>query len=185
MVIEIEADAHTLEIQKNELETFVKRYRKAVLPYEIGDIIATITNVLPTSITVEELAQDSEHAGQYDVVTCLEMLEHVPDPAAVVRACATLAKPGGHIFFSTINRNPKAYAFAILGAEYVLRLLPRGTHDYRKFIRPSELSAWCRATGLRVREQCGLTYNPVTKAYKLGRDVDVNYLMHARDTRED
>lgn len=127
--------------------------------------------------SAEEMAH--AHPGEFDIVTCLEMLEHVPDPAAVVRACATLAKPGGHIFFSTINRNPKAYAFAILGAEYVLRLLPRGTHDYRKFIRPSELSAWCRATGLRVREQCGLTYNPVTKHYRLApRDVSVNYMMH-------
>jgi len=129
--------------------------------------------------TIEELARDPEHAGQYDVVTCLEMLEHVPDPAAVVRACATLVRPGGHVFFSTINRNSKAYAFAIIGADYVLSLLPRGTHDYRKFIRPSELSNWCRATGLRVREQSGLTYNPLTRTYRLApRDVSVNYMMH-------
>ena len=134
-------------------------------------------NVTYRQASAEEMAH--AHPGEFDIVTCLEMLEHVPDPAAVVRACATLAKPGGHIFFSTINRNPKAYAFAILGAEYVLRLLPRGTHDYRKFIRPSELSGWCRATGLRVREQCGLTYNPVTKHYRLApSDVSVNYMMH-------
>ncbi|WP_136067684.1 bifunctional 2-polyprenyl-6-hydroxyphenol methylase/3-demethylubiquinol 3-O-methyltransferase UbiG [Modicisalibacter radicis] len=128
-------------------------------------------------VSAEEMA--AEHPGEYDIVTCLEMLEHVPDPAAVVRACATLVRPGGHVFFSTINRNPKAYAFAIIGAEYVLSLLPRGTHDYRKFIRPSELSNWCRATGLRVREQSGLTYNPLTRTYRLApRDVSVNYLMH-------
>ncbi|MDW5375540.1 bifunctional 2-polyprenyl-6-hydroxyphenol methylase/3-demethylubiquinol 3-O-methyltransferase UbiG [Halomonas sp. HP20-15] len=128
-------------------------------------------------ISAEEMA--AEQPGEYDVVTCLEMLEHVPDPAAVVRACATLVRPGGHVFFSTINRNPKAYAFAIIGAEYVLSLLPRGTHDYRKFIRPSELSNWCRATGLRVREQSGLTYNPLTRTYRLApRDVSVNYMMH-------
>ncbi|WP_043525977.1 bifunctional 2-polyprenyl-6-hydroxyphenol methylase/3-demethylubiquinol 3-O-methyltransferase UbiG [Litchfieldella xinjiangensis] len=129
--------------------------------------------------SAEEMA--AAHPGEYDVVTCLEMLEHVPDPQAVVRACAALVKPGGHIFFSTINRNPKAYVFAILGAEYVLRLLPRGTHDYEKFIRPSELSAWCRATGLKVGEQTGLVYNPVTRHYRLNsRDVSVNYMMHCR-----
>lgn len=127
--------------------------------------------------SAEEMAQ--EHPGEFDVVTCLEMLEHVPDPAAVVRACATLVKPGGHVFFSTINRNPKAYAYAVIGAEYVLGLLPRGTHEYRKFIRPSELSGWSRKTGLRIREQSGLSYNPVTRQYRLSpRDVSVNYLMH-------
>ncbi|MHB0775508.1 bifunctional 2-polyprenyl-6-hydroxyphenol methylase/3-demethylubiquinol 3-O-methyltransferase UbiG [Halomonas sp. WWR20] len=131
--------------------------------------------------SAEEMA--AAHPGEYDVVTCLEMLEHVPDPAAVIRACTTLVKPGGHVFFSTINRNPKAYAFAILGAEYVLQLLPKGTHEYRKFIRPSELASWCRESGLRVREQTGLTYNPVTRRYRLtGRDVSVNYMMHC--TRE-
>jgi 2-polyprenyl-6-hydroxyphenyl methylase/3-demethylubiquinone-9 3-methyltransferase len=124
-------------------------------------------------------AMAASHPGEFDVVTCLEMLEHVPDPAAIIRACATLVKPGGHVFFSTINRNPKSYAFAILGAEYVLGLLPRGTHDYQKFIRPSELSNWCRATGLQVRKQTGLTYNPVTRHYRLNAwDVSVNYMMH-------
>ncbi|GAB3336610.1 MULTISPECIES: bifunctional 2-polyprenyl-6-hydroxyphenol methylase/3-demethylubiquinol 3-O-methyltransferase UbiG [Chromohalobacter] len=128
-------------------------------------------------ISAEEMA--AQHPGEFDVVTCLEMLEHVPDPAAVVRACATLVKPGGHLFFSTINRNPKAYMFAILGAEYVLQLLPRGTHTYNKFIRPAELSAWCRDASLRVRRQTGLTYNPVTKRYRLvANDVSVNYMMH-------
>ncbi|MCK0745050.1 bifunctional 2-polyprenyl-6-hydroxyphenol methylase/3-demethylubiquinol 3-O-methyltransferase UbiG [Chromohalobacter nigrandesensis] len=128
-------------------------------------------------ISAEEMA--AQHPGEFDVVTCLEMLEHVPDPAAIVRACATLVKPGGHLFFSTINRNPKAYMFAILGAEYVLQLLPRGTHSYDKFIRPAELSSWCRDAGLRVRRQTGLTYNPVTKRYRLvANDVSVNYMMH-------
>ncbi|WP_048306530.1 bifunctional 2-polyprenyl-6-hydroxyphenol methylase/3-demethylubiquinol 3-O-methyltransferase UbiG [Halomonas sp. PR-M31] len=137
----------------------------------------TGANVEYRQASAEEMAD--ARAGEFDVVTCLEMLEHVPDPAAVVRACATLVKPGGHVFFSTINRNPKAYAFAILGAEYFLGLLPKGTHEYRKFIRPSELSSWCRATGLRVREQTGLTYNPVTHHYRLNvRDVSVNYMMH-------
>ncbi|MCW9010251.1 bifunctional 2-polyprenyl-6-hydroxyphenol methylase/3-demethylubiquinol 3-O-methyltransferase UbiG, partial [Marinobacter sp.] len=135
--------------------------------------------------TIEELARDPEHAGQYDVVTCLEMLEHVPDPASVIRACASMLKPGGHLFVSTINRNPKSFLFAIVGAEYVLNLLPKGTHEWKKFIRPSEMSDHLRHAGLEVRELTGMTYNPITRVYKLGRDVDVNYLMHARDTRED
>ena len=126
-------------------------------------------------ITAEALAQ--ERPEQFDVVTCLEMLEHVPDPASIIRACHTLVKPGGQVFFSTINRNPKAYALAIIGAEYVLKMLPRGTHDYRKFIRPSELGAWSREAGLAVRDIIGLTYNPLTKDYKLSPDVDVNYMV--------
>ncbi|CUR45648.1 3-demethylubiquinone-9 3-methyltransferase [Alloalcanivorax xenomutans] len=121
----------------------------------------------------------AERAGQYDVVTCLEMLEHVPDPSSVIRACSALVKPGGQVFFSTINRNPKSFLFAIVGAEYVLRLLPRGTHEYAKLIRPSELAAWSRDAGLDVRDTTGMTYNPVTQVYKLNRDVSVNYLMHA------
>ncbi|TBW09754.1 bifunctional 2-polyprenyl-6-hydroxyphenol methylase/3-demethylubiquinol 3-O-methyltransferase UbiG [Azotobacter chroococcum subsp. isscasi] len=125
--------------------------------------------------TVEALA--AEMPGQFDVVTCLEMLEHVPDPASVIHACHTLVKPGGQVFFSTINRNPKAYLLAIVGAEYLLKLLPRGTHDFRKFIRPSELGAWCRASGLAVEDIVGLTYNPLTRHYKLGTDVDVNYMI--------
>ncbi len=131
-------------------------------------------------ITAEALA--AEQPGQYDVVTCLEMLEHVPDPASVICACHALVKPGGQVFFSTINRNPKAYALAIVGAEYVLQLLPRGTHDYRKFIRPSELGAWCRETGLAMNDIVGLTYNPLTKQYKLTDDADVNYMVQT--TRE-
>ena len=134
-------------------------------------------NVEYLNIAAEEIAE--ERAGQYDVVTCLEMLEHVPDPAAVVAACAKLAKPGGQLFFSTINRNPKAFLFAIVGAEYVLRLLPRGTHEYTKLIRPSELAQWCRDAGLEVRDTCGMVYNPLTQVYRLNRDVSVNYLMHA------
>jgi 2-polyprenyl-6-hydroxyphenyl methylase / 3-demethylubiquinone-9 3-methyltransferase len=134
-------------------------------------------------ISVEALA--GEAAGEFDVVTCLEMLEHVPDPASVVRACAALVKPGGQVFFSTLNRNPKAYALAILGAEYVLRLLPRGTHDYAKFIRPAELASWCREAGLEVQEQSGLTYNPLTRRYRLHpTDVSVNYLMHCQREME-
>ena len=125
--------------------------------------------------TVEALA--AVMPGQFDVVTCLEMLEHVPDPASVIHACHTLVKPGGQVFFSTINRNPKAYLLAIVGAEYLLKLLPRGTHDFRKFIRPSELGAWCRASGLAVEGIVGLTYNPLTRHYKLGTDVDVNYMI--------
>ncbi|TFH86136.1 bifunctional 2-polyprenyl-6-hydroxyphenol methylase/3-demethylubiquinol 3-O-methyltransferase UbiG [Billgrantia azerbaijanica] len=123
----------------------------------------------------------AEQPGEFDVVTCLEMLEHVPDPGSVIRACATLVKPGGHVFFSTLNRNPKAYALAVLGAEYLLRMLPRGTHDYAKFIRPSELAGWCREAGIEVREQSGLVYNPLTRQYRLSaHDVSVNYLMHCR-----
>ena len=131
-------------------------------------------------ITAEALA--AEQPAQYDVVTCLEMLEHVPDPASVIRACHALVKPGGQVFFSTINRNPKAYALAIVGAEYLLQLRPRGTHDYRKFIRPSELGAWCRETGLAMNDIVGLTYNPLTKQYKLTDDADVNYMVQT--TRE-
>ncbi|MCB1922184.1 MAG: bifunctional 2-polyprenyl-6-hydroxyphenol methylase/3-demethylubiquinol 3-O-methyltransferase UbiG [Gammaproteobacteria bacterium] len=127
-------------------------------------------------IAAEALAAESPAA--FDVVTCMEMLEHVPDPASVIRACAALVKPGGHVFFSTINRNPKAYLFAIVGAEYVLRMLPKGTHDYAKFIRPSELSRWIREAQLDMRDITGLTYNPLTGTYRLDpRDVDVNYMV--------
>ncbi len=126
-------------------------------------------------IAAEELA--AREAGQYDVVTCMEMLEHVPDPAAIVKACATLVKPGGHVFFSTLNRNPKSYLFAILGAEYILRLLPRGTHDYAKFITPAELSQHSRNAGLQVDALKGMSYNPITKIYSLNQDTSVNYLI--------
>lgn len=124
--------------------------------------------------TAEELAK-SEPAS-FDVLACLEMLEHVPDPASVIAACADLVRPGGKVFFSTINRNPKSYLFAIIGAEYLLHLLPKGTHDYRKFIRPSELERWARNRGLQIEDITGMTYNPLTGTYRLGDDVDVNYL---------
>jgi len=126
--------------------------------------------------TAEELA--AERAGQYDVVTCMEMLEHVPDPAAVIAACAQLVKPGGHVFFSTINRNPKSWLFAIVGAEHVLRLLPKGTHEYAKFIRPSELAGWVRDAGLDLTDMTGMHFNPLSGRYWLGPGVDVNYVMH-------
>ena len=132
-------------------------------------------NVEYRQVTAEDLAE--EMPGQFDVVTCLEMLEHVPDPSSVIRACYKMVKPGGQVFFSTINRNPKSYLFAILGAEYILKLIPRGTHDFKKFIRPSELGAWSRQAGLSVKDIIGLTYNPLTKHYKLAADVDVNYMI--------
>jgi 2-polyprenyl-6-hydroxyphenyl methylase/3-demethylubiquinone-9 3-methyltransferase len=130
--------------------------------------------------SVEDYA--ASHAGKFDLVTCMELLEHVPQPAPMVTACARLVRPGGQVFFSTINRNPKSYLFAVIGAEYVLRLLPKGTHDYLRFIKPSELSRWSRAAGLRADELVGMTYNPVTRRYRLGRDCDVNYLL--RTTRD-
>jgi 2-polyprenyl-6-hydroxyphenyl methylase/3-demethylubiquinone-9 3-methyltransferase len=131
-------------------------------------------------VSAEEIAR--ERAAEFDVVTCLEMLEHVPDPSSVVKACMQLVKPGGQVFFSTINRNPKSWLFAIVGAEYILNLLPRGTHEYLKFIRPSELDRMCRAAGLTVREITGMHYNPLTHSYTLGPGVDVNYLMMATRT---
>ena len=129
--------------------------------------------------TAEDFAQS--HGEQFDIVTCLEMLEHVPDPSSVVRACAAMTKPGGTLFFSTINRNPKAYLLAIIGVEYVLRMLPKGTHEYGKFIRPAELGKWIREAGLELDQMTGLTYNPLTKTYRLTEtDVDVNYMICAR-----
>ncbi|MFC7367904.1 bifunctional 2-polyprenyl-6-hydroxyphenol methylase/3-demethylubiquinol 3-O-methyltransferase UbiG [Vreelandella zhaodongensis] len=134
-------------------------------------------------VSVEALA--AEQPGHYDVVTCMEMLEHVPDPASVIRACSALVRPGGYVFFSTLNRTPKSYAFAILGAEYVLRLLPRGTHDYAKFIRPSEMANWARNADLEIHEQTGLTYNPLTRRYRLvADDVSVNYMMYCRKVNQ-
>ena len=128
-------------------------------------------------VSAEEIA--AREPATYDVVTCLEMLEHVPEPHRIVNACAQLVKPGGDVFFSTINRNPKSYLFAIIGAEYVLNLLPRGTHDYKKLIRPSELDNWIRQTTLSTQEIIGMSYNPLSKKYWLSDNVDVNYLIHA------
>ena len=136
------------------------------------------TDVEYLQSTAEDLA--AERAGRYDVVTCLEMLEHVPSPASIISACCALVKPGGDIFFSTINRNPKSFLFAIIGAEYVLNMLPKGTHEYEKLIRPSELESWARKVGLKLTGTIGMHYNPFTKEYSLGPNVDVNYLMHFR-----
>jgi 2-polyprenyl-6-hydroxyphenyl methylase/3-demethylubiquinone-9 3-methyltransferase len=128
-------------------------------------------------ISAEALA--AEQAAQFDVVTCLEMLEHVPDPASTVAACARLVKPGGQVFLSTLNRNPKAYLFAVIGAEYILNLLPKGTHDYAKFLRPAELARFMRQAGLEVKEIIGMSYNPLTRNYRLGNDTSINYLVRA------
>jgi 2-polyprenyl-6-hydroxyphenyl methylase/3-demethylubiquinone-9 3-methyltransferase len=139
--------------------------------------LETKTKVNYQLISVEELAQ--QQPDSFDVVTCMEMLEHVPDPASIVAACARLLKPGGQVFFSTINRNPKAYLFAVIAAEYVLNMLPRGTHEYEKFIKPSEISSWVRNADLSVESLKGMSYNPLSKLYSLGNDVAVNYILHA------
>lgn len=129
-------------------------------------------------VSAEDMAR--EQPGAFDVVTCMEMLEHVPDPASVVKACSTLVKPGGWVFFSTINRNPKSFLFAIVGAEYVLNMLPKGTHEYAKLIRPSELGSYCRAAGLELQQTRGMAYNPLTQRYWLNEDTSVNYLFATR-----
>jgi 2-polyprenyl-6-hydroxyphenyl methylase/3-demethylubiquinone-9 3-methyltransferase len=139
-------------------------------------------HTLESGVQVEYEAASAEsfaetHAGEFDLVTCMELLEHVPEPASTVAACARLVKPGGRVIFSTINRNPKAYLFAVIGAEYVLKLLPKGTHDYARFIKPSELTRWCREAGLQPLEMTGMTYHPLTRKYRLGRDCDVNYML--------
>ncbi|MGB0447079.1 MAG: bifunctional 2-polyprenyl-6-hydroxyphenol methylase/3-demethylubiquinol 3-O-methyltransferase UbiG [Pseudomonadales bacterium] len=149
-------------------------------PLKVAQLHALESGVDVTyrQITAEQLAE--EEAGQYDVVTCLEMLEHVPDPSLVIAACAKLLKPGGQVFFSTINRNPKSFLFAIIGAEYVLNILPKGTHEHSKFIKPSELHDYMRVADLHSHDMTGLTYNPLTKIYKLNpKDVDVNYMVYA------
>ena len=141
-------------------------------------LLESSLNITYEKISAEDYA--AGHAGEFDVVTCMELLEHVPEPATMVAACARLARPGGFVFFSTINRNPKSYLFAVIGAEYVLKLLPKGTHDYLRFIKPSELSRWSRTSGLAPEELIGMTYNPFTQRYSLGRDCDVNYLLRCR-----
>lgn len=132
--------------------------------------------------TVEEFAAklSSQESDRYDVVTCMEMLEHVPDPASIIKACQRLVKPDGHVFFSTVNRNVKSYAMAIIGAEYIMRLLPKGTHDFKKFIRPAELDQWIRSAQLKTQHISGMTYNPLTGYCALSDDIDINYLLHAR-----
>lgn len=147
---------------------------KALKVAQLHAMEAQTANVTYREISAEALAQEAP--GRFDMVTCMEMLEHVPDPASIVRACATLVKPGGWVFFSTLNRNPKSFLLAIVGAEYVLNMLPRGTHEYAKMVRPSELSAHCRAAGLDLRQTKGMSYNPLTKRYWLNSDTSVNYL---------
>ena len=150
-------------------------------PLAVGNLhkLESCLDINYVKATAEDYAED--YAGAFDTVTCLEMLEHVPDPSSVVTACAKMTKPGGTIFFSTINRNPKSYLLAVIGGEYILRMLPKGTHEYAKFIRPSELGEWIRNAGLEMTHMTGLVYNPITKTYRLNkRDVDVNYMICAR-----
>ncbi len=161
--------------QKGATVTGIDLGEKALKVAQLHSLESGI-NVNYRLIAVEQLAKEAP--ASFDVVTCLEMLEHVPDPASVVQACAQLVKPGGHVFFSTINRNPKAYLFAVVGAEYVLNMLPRGTHDYAKFLKPSELAGFVRNSDLTLKHQVGMSYNPITKHYWLDNDVSVNYMMH-------
>ena len=151
---------------------------KALKVAQLHALEAQTQGVEYREISAEALA--AEHPGSFDMVTCMEMLEHVPDPASVVRACSTLVKPGGHVFFSTINRNAKAFLFAIVGAEYLLNMLPRGTHEYAKLLKPSELASYCRTAGLQLEELKGMQYNPLTRHYWLSADTSVNYLMASR-----
>ncbi len=152
----------------------------SVKPLRVAELHALESGVKVDYREVSAEALASEKPAHFDVVTCMEMLEHVPDPAQTMAACATLVKPGGWVFASTINRNPKAFLLAIVGAEYVLNLLPRGTHEYEKFIKPSELARYARDAGLDIAEVLGLTYNPLTRRFKLGQDTDVNYMMALR-----
>lgn len=151
---------------------------KALRVASLHALEANTPSVQYREVSAEALAAESPSV--FDVVTCMEMLEHVPDPLSVVSACAALVKPGGWLFFSTINRNPKSFLFAIVGAEYVLKLLPKGTHEYAKFIKPSELAGYCREAGLDVNESCGLEYNPLTRRYWLSGDTSVNYMLACR-----
>lgn len=151
---------------------------KSLKVAQLHALEAETPNVQYREVSAEALA--AEQPGQFDVVTCMEMLEHVPDPSSIVRACATLVKPGGWVFFSTLNRNPKSFLFAIVGAEYVLNLLPKGTHEYAKFIKPSELAGHCRQAGLDVQGSKGMEYNPLTRRYWLSNDTSVNYALATR-----
>ena len=160
--------AHVTGIDAAEDPLIVARLHRAESNAEI-DYIQVLT---------EDYAR--EHGPSFDVITCLELLEHVPDPQSIIESCARLVRPGGHLFFSTINRNPKSYLFSIIGAEYLLKLLPQGTHEYARFIQPAELAGWARGCELRICDITGLTYNPLSGSYALGKDIDVNYLVHAR-----
>lgn len=151
---------------------------KALKVAQLHALEAGTPNLQYREVSAEALAQ--EQPAYYDVVTCMEMLEHVPDPASIVRACATLVKPGGWVFFSTLNRNPKSFLFAVVGAEYVLKMLPKGTHDYAKMVKPSELASFCRGAGLTLQRSSGMAYNPLTKRYWLNQDTSVNYLFATR-----
>ena len=151
---------------------------KALKVAQLHAMEAGTPNIAYREISAEAMAQEA--SGSFDTVTCMEMLEHVPDPSSVVRACAQLVKPGGWVFFSTLNRNPKSFLMAIVGAEYVLNLLPKGTHEYAKFIRPSELALHCRLAGLEVLHSRGMSYNPITRRYWLNQDTSVNYLIATR-----
>jgi 2-polyprenyl-6-hydroxyphenyl methylase/3-demethylubiquinone-9 3-methyltransferase len=155
---------------------------KALRVAQLHALEAQTVGVTYREISAEGLA--AEQAGSFDTVTCMEMLEHVPDPASVVRACASLVKPGGWVYFSTLNRSPKSFLFAIVGAEYLLNLLPRGTHDYAKLIRPSELATYCRAAGLELQHTRGMAYNPLTRRTRLNDDASVNYLFATRKPLE-
>ncbi len=150
------------------------------LPLEIAHLHALEAGLTIDYQQTTAEAMAANHPAEFDAVTCMEMLEHVPDPQAIIEACAQMVKPGGDVYFSTLNRNPKAWLLAIVGAEYIANMLPKGTHDYRRFIKPSELARACREAGLTVSAIAGISYNPLTRKYALTRDVDVNYLMHCR-----
>ena len=165
-------------VRKGAQVTGIDLSTKALKVAQLHAMEAGVANLTYREVAAEALAEQQPQA--FDVVTCMEMLEHVPDPASVVRACATLARPGGWVFFSTLNRNPKAFLMAIVGAEYMLNLLPRGTHEYGKFLRPSELARFAREAGLDLAAQRGMTYNPLTRRYALADDTSVNYLMACR-----
>jgi 2-polyprenyl-6-hydroxyphenyl methylase/3-demethylubiquinone-9 3-methyltransferase len=164
--------------RKGALVTGIDLSVKALRVAQLHALEAGTCNVTYREISAEAIAL--EQPGSFDVVTCMEMLEHVPDPASVVKACSDLVKPGGWVFFSTINRNPKSFLFAIIGAEYVLQLLPKGTHEYAKMIRPSELAGFCRPSGLELSETRGMEYNPLTRRYWLSQDTSVNYMFATR-----